>query len=83
MKASRVRGITSIRRGPFVRLPERRLRFSRRAVALSLALIVGGAALMFVPWRRGPVVGACGVGAGFVVLFTAGYYWACGNESCS
>ena len=68
---------------PSVRLPEKRLRFSKSVVAFSLFMIGAGLALMFCHRRFGPMTGAVCIGAGFVCFFTAGYYWACENETCS
>ena len=65
------------------KLPQRRLRFSKRMVALSLVLMAAGAALLFSPGAYNPMAGvACGA-LGMAVFFTAGYYWGCDNESCS
>jgi hypothetical protein len=63
-------------------LPARTLRFSKRMVALSLALIGGGAGLVMSDWHYAMVTGVCCAAVGFVIFFTAGYYWACDNESC-
>lgn len=64
-------------------LPKRSLIFSKRMVALALALIAGGVAMVLSPWGYGKVVGVTFCAVGFWVLFTAGYYWGCENETCS
>jgi hypothetical protein len=64
-------------------LPRRILRLSKGVAALSLASMAAGAALMLCPWKSGPVVGGIFCGLGLAAFLSAGYYWACGNESCS
>ena len=64
-------------------LPARQLRFSKRMVALSLVLIIAGAALVMSSWPHAMAGAVMLCGSGFVIFFSAGYYWACDNESCS
>jgi hypothetical protein len=64
-------------------LPARTLKFSRRMVALSLLLIGAGAVFILNPWPYAMVAGVACCAGGFAVFFSAGYYWACGNEGCS
>lgn len=64
-------------------LAPRRLRFSRRMVALSLVIVAAGLGLVLCPLSYGPVAGAACGGLGLGVLFSAGYYWTCDNEACS
>lgn len=68
---------------PPVKLPEKKLRFSRRTVALSMVLVALGVAGVFGPWKFAPVAGAILGGVGMVLFFSAGYYWTCDNDSCS
>jgi hypothetical protein len=64
-------------------LPGRGLRLSKGVAALSLLSVAAGAALMLCPWKSGPVAGGVLCGLGLAAFLSAGYYWACGNESCS
>ena len=64
-------------------LPGHALRLSKGVAALSLACVAAGLGLMLCPWKSGPVVGGVLCGLGLAAFLSAGYYWACGNESCS
>jgi hypothetical protein len=64
-------------------LPKKTLRFSKRMVALSLMLVAGGIVLMTSAWSHALMAGLSCATLGFGLLFTAGYYWGCDNESCS
>ena len=64
-------------------LPGRSLRLSKGVAALSLLSVAVGAGLMLGPWKSGPVAGGIFCGLGLAAFLSAGYYWACGNESCS
>jgi hypothetical protein len=68
---------------PAVRLPERRLFLSKVMVVLALLCIGLGLALMVGPWSFGAVAGAASGALGMVIIFMAGYYWGCENETCS
>jgi hypothetical protein len=62
-----------------IRRMKRRLRISRRTLALSLPFVFGGIALTISSWPSGPLVGSICCGLGLSVFFTAAYYW--GSES--
>jgi hypothetical protein len=64
-------------------LPARTLKFSRRMVALSVLLLIGGGALAMSAKPHALLLGVACAALGFAIFFTAGYYWACENESCS
>ena len=63
--------------------PPRRLRFSRRVSLCSAVLVAAGIAMVFDPWRFGPVAGAISAALGLGIFFASGYYWTCDNETCS
>lgn len=65
------------------KLPKQRLRFSKGMVALSLAMVAGGVALILRPWASFPMAGVILAASGLGVFFAAGYYWTCDNVSCS
>jgi hypothetical protein len=64
-------------------LPVRTLKFSKRMVALSLLMIAFGTAFILNTSPYAMIAGVACCAVGFGIFFSAGYYWACGNEGCS
>ena len=64
-------------------LPQRQLRFSKGVVLVAAALLAAGIVLMLGPWAHAFMAGVSFSALGLGLFFTAGYYWACDNESCS
>ncbi len=65
------------------RRPLKHLRGSKESLALGCVLFLVGAAMMVFGGDARAVLSMMAMTAGAGLALVSGYYWGCGNESCS